>query len=241
MCGDELSFDEPAGNLALDEALLLAAESGETGAALRIWESPHYFVVLGVSQQAAREANLEACAREGIPITRRCSAGGCVLQGPGCLNYSLVLDMTADSELATIRRSYCAILTHIRDAYRRRGIAADLEGTSDLAVSGLKFSGNAQRRKKRYLLHHGTVLYGMDDARISAYLLEPEVRPEYRGARVHGEFIRNVPLQRSQVVAGLLEAFPGIPVVSDVSPPVWARMERLLDTKYRLDEWTYRR
>ena len=36
------------------------------------------------------------------------------------------------------------------------------EGISDLSAAELKFSGNAQQRKRDYLLHHGTLLYAFD-------------------------------------------------------------------------------
>ena len=241
MRGYELSFDEPARNLALDEALLNAAESGDAGESLRFWESPTYFVVLGVSHRVDREVNVEGCARDGVPVTRRCSAGGCVLQGPGSLNYSLVLDMTSDPELATIRASYCSILTRIRDAIRGLGISAALEGTSDLAVNGIKFSGNAQRRKKRYLLHHGTVLYDMDLGRVGRYLREPQDRPKYRGGRPHEEFIRNLPVSRGDVTQEIANAF-GVKRVGDtMSESILDRAARLCLEKYATNAWTFRR
>lgn len=241
MRGYDVSLDDPARNLALDEALLVRADSGELGPALRFWESPCHFIVLGVSQRVSRAVNLDACKADNVPVTRRCSAGGCVLQGPGCLNYSLVLDMTSDPELGSIRRSYCAILTRIRDALRAVGVNAALEGTSDLAADGLKFSGNAQRRKKRYLLHHGTVLYAMDLNRVVKYLLEPEERPEYRGRRRHEEFIRNLALPRQSVVDAIRGIFGTNQLDNSIDAKLQEAADRLYLEKYRLDSWTYRR
>ena len=43
----DLSLSSPAENLALDEALLLTAEAGAAGPALRFWEWPGYTVVVG--------------------------------------------------------------------------------------------------------------------------------------------------------------------------------------------------
>ena len=88
----DCSFQEPAMNLALDEVLLNDAEEGHSPEVLRFWESPVPFVVLGLTQRLSEEVHEDACARDGIPILRRASGGGCVLQGKGCLNYALVLD-----------------------------------------------------------------------------------------------------------------------------------------------------
>ena len=86
----DLTFDTPAANLACDEALLDDAEQHGGPGLLRFWEPRQYFVVLGYAKKFAEETRVEACREENIPIHRRCSGGGTVLQGPGCLNYSQI-------------------------------------------------------------------------------------------------------------------------------------------------------
>src|ERR1035441_6566637 len=83
----DLTLPTPAANLACDEALLDACEEQGGGEVLRFWEPRDYFVVVGVSNHVAREVNRPACQRENLGVYRRCSGGGAVLQGPGCLNY----------------------------------------------------------------------------------------------------------------------------------------------------------
>jgi len=92
----DLTLDDAAGNLACDEALLQAHETERLdGELLRVWEAQKYFVVLGHSNRIAAEVEIEACERRAIPVLRRMSGGGAVLQGPGCLNYSLILNGAA--------------------------------------------------------------------------------------------------------------------------------------------------
>ena len=57
-----------------------------------------------------------------------------------------------------------------------------------------KFSGNAQRRGKHYILHHGTILYKFDLSLISRYLNMPQDIPEYRKGRPHTDFVTNIPI-----------------------------------------------
>ena len=59
---------------------------------------------------------------------------------------------------------------------------------------GRKVSGNAQRRGRRALLHHGTLLYDFDPGLAARYLKEPIRRPAYRSGRCHADFIGNLPL-----------------------------------------------
>src|SRR6266480_945364 len=98
----DLTLPTPAENLACDEALLDAAESCSGGEVLRFWESPEYFVVVGYANKVATEVNVATCEARGIPILRRCSGGGTVVQGPGCLSYALVLSIADNAELRNI-------------------------------------------------------------------------------------------------------------------------------------------
>src|SRR5881296_1169350 len=87
----ELTLPCPYENLACDEVLLELAEREDTGELLRFWEAVHYFVVVGYSNKVRAEVNLPFCELNTIPVLRRCTGGGTVLQGPGSFNYSLVL------------------------------------------------------------------------------------------------------------------------------------------------------
>ncbi|MCU0785114.1 MAG: lipoate--protein ligase family protein, partial [Verrucomicrobia bacterium] len=98
----DLTLPTPAGNLACDEALLDWCEAGGDGEVLRFWESPGHFVVVGYANKVATEVNAAACEAREIPVLRRCSGGGTVVQGPGCLNYALILRITADGPTRNI-------------------------------------------------------------------------------------------------------------------------------------------
>src|SRR5919109_1663387 len=98
----DLTFATPAENLASDEALLDTCDEGSGPEVLRFWEPRQHFVVVGYSNHVEREVNLAACRKLGIPILRRCSGGGAILQGPGCLNYSLILKSGFDPALQTV-------------------------------------------------------------------------------------------------------------------------------------------
>jgi lipoate-protein ligase A len=94
-------------------------------------------------------------------------------------------------------------------ALRERGVNATHKGISDLAVGGRKISGNAQRRRKRYILHHGTLLYAMDPELMERYLSEPADRPQYRGDRTHRGFVKCLPLDAAEIRAVFQRTFSG--------------------------------
>lgn len=234
----DLTLDTPAANLALDEALLLEAEEGRAGEILRLWEWPRPAVVLGAGCRLARDVNETACVADGVPIVRRGSGGGTVLLGQGCLLFSLILAYERDEALREVRTSYQYILDCVRAALRDALPNAALAGISDLACAGRKFSGNAQQRKRHYLLHHGTLLYRFDLAQVARYLHAPERQPDYRGGRSHDAFLMNVLLCRYELCSKLQDAWEARPGTTD-----WPRevVNRLVAERYDQPEWTRRR
>jgi lipoate---protein ligase len=190
----DYSFADPVDNLCYDDTLLHLAERGDIRAALRFWESPSPFIVLGRSGDPLADLNLASVREDGIPVYRRSSGGGTVVQGPGCLNYALVLPK--DGAWQDVRTSYRDISAWLLKTLSVLGVEGGrYEPISDLAIGDRKFSGNAQRRGKHYLLQHGTLLYGFDLARISHWLAQPVAQPPYRRNRSHTDFVTNIHLE----------------------------------------------
>ena len=227
-----------AGFLAWDEALLMAAEAGERSSCLWFWESPQPWVVLGCGQKAALEANLDACRESGVPVLRRCSGGGAVLQGPGCLNYAVVLRIDAHADLTTIHGTNSWILERQRRALSRvTGQSVTLEGHTDLALEGRKFSGNAQRRKRSVLLFHGTVLHHFDLTQLARFLRFPSAQPDYRAGRPHLDFVRNLHCDATSIREAICQEWEAKP--SNAELPL-DRFEEAMEQRYRRTEWHLR-
>jgi lipoate---protein ligase len=237
----DISYTEPARNLALEEVLLECVAAGHSPDTLRFWESPVPFVAIGSSQRLREEANEFYCLRDGVPILRRCSAGGAVLQGPGCLNFALALSYEGFPETAALHESYAFILGKIAAALKSLGVAVERQGISDLAMEGLKCSGNAQRRKRTACLHHGTLLYRADMAAINRYLREPADRPDYRGARIHSEFVRAMEITSEALRKAVQQVF--CPLAEPEVLLAWEEkmIFQLAEDKYLKQEWNYRR
>src|ERR1019366_2486169 len=124
-------------NLALDEALLLDAESGGPEV-LRLWQWPAHAVVLGAGGRIADDVHEDACRADGVPILRRSSGGGTVLLGPGCLLYSLILRFDRAPALADLHASYRFIFETLLDGLRPHATPLALQGTSDLTLANRK-------------------------------------------------------------------------------------------------------
>jgi lipoate-protein ligase A len=303
----DLSLPTPAENLACDEALLDWREEESGGEILRFWEPREYFVVVGYANKVASEANVPACATDAIPILRRCSGGGAVLQGPGCLNYSLILKITEGSPLTGINSANRFIMERNRAALEKlfldagrgqpdtrtvsspsprpsgekagvRGTELEIkcllspalasfegaagvepasvpnsssahsqpstldsqlriQGHTDLALGTLKFSGNAQRRKKRCLLFHGTFLLRFDISLVEKFLQLPAKQPDYRQNRAHSDFLTNLDLPAESLKGALRKAWQADEPFKKLPRE---RIKSLSCDKYVTKEWNFK-
>lgn len=232
----DLTLDRAAANLACDEALLEMIDSDPTeDDCLRVWEAKSHFVVLGHSNAWRREVDSAACNEHGVPILRRVSGGGTVLQGPGCFNYSLILKHSAQT-LGSIRDTFAFVLDRHRNMIERLcGGTSRADGVSDLTYNGLKFSGNAQYRKARAVLVHGTFLLNFDVALVERCLRLPAKQPAYRAGRPHREFITNLPVDRAAMRQALRASWGACSAQKKVP---WARIDRLVHDRYSTTAWS---
>ena len=134
------SYNAPIHNLALDDYLLQHINQDPTqfsNGLLRLWESPTYFVVLGRSKKIADDVNEDQCNTDKIPILRRCSGGGTVLQGPGCFNYSFCLPINHDKSIQSINGTTTFVLGCVQRYLQPLLPNITLNGLSDLTINNL--------------------------------------------------------------------------------------------------------
>jgi len=232
--------NDPAELIAMDELLLNKAEAGEIDETLRFWSPEEYFIVVGRAGRTAEDCFLDRCRRGKIRIIRRISGGGTVLQGPGCFNYSAIISYETDGAYRGVRSSYGKILGKIRDALKTKRFNAEVFPLSDIALGTRKISGNAQARKRKFFLHHGTFLHDFDVGKVSLYLRHPCKEPEYRQNRAHGDFLANIPIPGEELEETLKEVF----LVSQ--PCIWEPGQKdqddlkdLVCRKFSQDEWNF--
>ena len=179
---------------------------------LRFWESPAPFVVVGYANKVATEVNVAACEARKIPILRRCSGGGTVVQGPGCLNYTLLLPITKDGPLHSIAVANQFIMRRNRAAIESPAIGSRQSGNCH---SRPHRSGDWRTQVLRqfpappqnFLLFHGTFLLNFDLALIGELLRMPSKQPDYREGRNHADFLTNLNISAEKVKAALQKAW----------------------------------
>ena len=234
----DLTFETPEENLAFDEALIDWCEDGYESEILRCWEPKRYFVVLGYSNKIHEEVHLASCRDRHVPVLRRLSGGGTVLQGPGCLNFSLLLKIGRSKELQSITETNRYIMTrHKATVESVLGRSVAIDGSTDLTLESLKFSGNAQRRRKQTLLFHGTFLTQFDLSLMDELLSVPTRQPAYRNQRRHGDFLINLEVPSEALKEALQKTWNATQPLERL--PL-EKMGPLVGGKYATEAWNFK-
>lgn len=230
-------YTDPYINLAAEEYLLHVCMR-EGNPILYLWQNADT-VVIGRNQNAYTECNVRYAMDQGIRIARRMTGGGAVYHDLGNLNYSIILP----KEMYDVDRSTQMIL----DALNRLDLHAVKNGRNDICIGGKKVSGNAYYTNAKVGLHHGTLLYHVDTARMEQVLQVSSHKLSKKGilsvrARVN-DLITDHPLLRlTEIKTELKKAFQiGYHLDQleerDIDPEC---LTGYLD-KYRSDEWNLQR
>ncbi len=97
-----------------------------------------------------------------------------------------------------------------------------------------KFSGNAQYRKRRFVLFHGTFLLHFDISFLEKLLPVPSKQPAYRQNRTHGNFLTNLNLPPHKVKEALKQSWSARVEFKNIP---FETIERLARERYSSDEW----
>lgn len=216
--------------MGVDEALLESVgESGVPCLRFYRWEEPT--VSLGYFQALAERAD-HVSSRD-CPLVRRSTGGGAIVHDRE-LTYSLVLPIS-DRWSANHNRLYRQLHQAIVDWLRQYGAGSAIlhpgsqesgeepflcfqrRSDGDVELNGAKVMGSAQRRGKRALLQHGSILVDRSEA-----------APELPGIR---DFLSSVP----SLEAGLEQELRS--VVLEALARDWEPSELTEGERIRANSW----
>jgi lipoate-protein ligase A len=112
-----------------------------------------------------------------------------------------------------------------------------VQGDTDLAIEGKKFSGNAQRRKNQFLLFHGTFLLNFNATSFEHYLKIPPKQPAYRQGRPHTDFVMNLNVGTDAIKQTLTLAWSA---KGSIENNLSERIQFFVEKTYSKSEWNYK-
>ncbi len=179
-------------NMAIDEAILQARTENLVPNTLRFFRWNPSTATIGRNQSLSIEIDMAAANRLNIDVVRRISGGGAVYHDfNNEITYSVV---TSEQDLKKssiyMRRkngdtkekffdvdgSYEVIIQGLMNGLSNIGLNVEqgLIHCPVMLVDDLKISGNAQARRKGFILQHGTILLHVDAELMYTILKAPE-------------------------------------------------------------------
>lgn len=162
-----------AWNMAVDEAVLEAVATGKQYPTLRFYGWNPGAVTIGYFQSLQEEVDTQKCQSEKIDVIRRITGGGAVFHDKE-ITYSFIVKEEDGLIVKDILASYKQICQGIISGLEMLGITSQFIPINDLVVNNKKISGNAQTRKQKTILQHGTVLLDVDVKKMFSLLKVPD-------------------------------------------------------------------
>lgn len=235
----------PAFNLAAEEYLFFQREEDVL---LLYINDPS--VIIGSNQAISNEVNLEFCNENQIAIIRRMSGGGAVYHDRGNLNYCFISNkIDGRSALSD------DFLEPVVAVLAKLGLPVTVGHRKDLWLDKTyKISGTASHVGKSRELHHGTLLYDANLERLETALRPksidtsikaiPSVRSTVKNMRTwldeHGRITHDSALF-FKLLTEMFQSFLQVEILMNFSVEELSVIKHLEQSKYRSQDWTYRK
>jgi len=208
-----------AWNMALDRALQLSREAGQSPPTLRLYRWLRPTITLGRFQKLT-DVDVAFCASRGIDVVRRFTGGRGVLHDDE-VTYAIVAGI-GDGIPRGVAASYRLLCSGLAEAYRLLGVPAALttreqgvKGSAacylhataaDLSLGARKLSGSAQVWSGSTVLQHGSFTITRDvDREAQAFRLSNSARDDLGSRTATLESALGHAPSVSQVVAAVRE------------------------------------
>jgi lipoate-protein ligase A len=168
----QTGYNTASVNMAVDRAVLVANSEAKVPPTVRFFGWKPSAISIGYFQSLEEEVDLDNCKRFGVDYVRRVTGGGAVFHEDE-LTYSIVISESHPGIPKNIMQSYGRICGALIKGLKNLGIKSDYVPINDIVASGKKISGNAQTRKNRTVLQHGTILLDVDVDKMFSLLKVP--------------------------------------------------------------------
>ena len=234
----------PLMHMALDEALLNAVAAGRRPPTLRMWEWAAGAVVIGRFQSVRNEVDLASAERHGIQVVRRITGGGAMFIEPGnTITYSLYAPEALVAGMSAVD-SYAFFDSWVLDALATLGVEAWYQPINDITSAAGKIGGAAQMRRGGAVLHHVTMSYDIDTAKMLDVLRIGREKLSDKGTASAAKRVdplrRQTGLPRAEIIARMLETFRAQHGLreSALGAEEQRAADALIATKFGTQEWT---
>jgi lipoate-protein ligase A len=233
----------PLVHMALDEVLLDAVAAGRRMPTLRIWEWAANAVVLGRFQSVRNEVDLVGAERHDVHVVRRITGGGAMFIEPGnTITYSIYAPAELVAGMNAVD-SYAFFDQWVLDALASLGVQAWYQPINDITSAGGKIGGAAQTRRAGAVLHHVTMAYDIDSAKMLEVLRIGREKLSDKGTTSAAKRVdplrSQTGLPREAIIDQMIATFREQHGLTDshILPEEQAAALQLVERKFGSDAW----
>lgn len=235
----------PVMHMALDEVLTYEVGAGHRPPTLRIWEWSANAVILGRFQSVRNEVDPDGAERHGMTVVRRITGGGAMFVEPqNAVTYSLYAPEALVKGMSFVD-SYAFLDDWVIEGLHSLGVDAEYKPINDISSSEGKIGGAAQTRRGGAVLHHVTMAYDMDPAKMLEVLRIGREKLSDKGSVSANKRVtplrQQTHLPRQTVIDRLVDTFDrryGL-TAGAITDAEAARAEALVQEKFSTDDWLY--
>jgi lipoate---protein ligase len=233
----------PQVHMALDEVLTEAVSAGRRPPTLRIWEWAANAVVIGRFQSLRNEVDADGARRHRVEVVRRITGGGAMFIEPGnTITYSLYAPPELVAGMSMVD-SYAFLDQWVLAALASLGVQAWYQPINDITSDAGKIAGAAQTRRGGAVLHHVTMAYDIDSAKMLDVLRIGREKLSDKGTSSAAKRVdplrRQTGLPRAAIIERMVHTFRESYGLQDseLSADERAAALRLVETKFGTAEW----
>ncbi len=233
----------PSLHMALDDVLTHEVGAGRRRPTLRLWEWAAPAVVIGRFQSLRNEVDMSAARRHGIEVVRRVSGGGAMFIEPGnTITYSIYAPLSLIRGLS-FQEAYAYLDNWVLQALGELGIKAWYQPLNDITSAGGKIAGAAQVHRGGAVLHHVTMAYDIDAAKMLEVLRIGREKLSDKGtvsaAKRVDPLRSQTGIPREAVIESMIATFRRLNHLTDdeLLPDELARAAELAEGKFSSDAW----
>ncbi len=248
--------------MAIDEAILRGYIAGIVPPTLRIYGWRPRGISLGYFQKVNEVLNIEKCKEFDVNFVRRTTGGEAIFHGDD-VTYSIICSKKDLQLPESVKESFKGICSFLINAYRILNLPARYfceeksfllrkkysefcfatNQSFDIAISGKKIGGNAQRRKKEVIFQHGSIPIRFKVGEIKQFFCEELTAIEDNVLSLENALGRNVTFEdfSSILIDSFRQTFSVKLIEGSLSSFEMELSQQLREQKYSIYEWNYSR
>jgi lipoate-protein ligase A len=223
---------------AVEEAICTAKANDIVPDTLHFYRRDPPGVSVGYFKKVKDDVNMKFCEENNVVIVRRMTGGGTIFTDKNQLIYSIITKKQLGDG---IENTFEIVCNAIIEALKSFNLEAKYKPPNDILVNGKKISGSAQTLKKEVVLLHGTILVDADLKLMKNVLKHSNLDYLTTIKKENPIKTHSMAVVKKALIQSFENLFSIKIMYSSLTEFETELTNKLMDEKYSIDDWNYKR